>query len=566
MGDIKPGVGLKELPERQVDPDKLYNKYLPDWERYQDVVTNKSNYETYLQSRNIRAPEDTYTEPGGAAAELGRRIAERSISEPAAESKPTPEQDIPEATKRPQISQGLQPFDLDAVSSTGGGWASTISPETRKLYEQSFAAEAGMLPQMHARAIQAENEAHKIRQDAYEEAQKQVAAHAGAMWGAYSQALKEEKHAREVYEAAQAEYEDAAKEVRNTKIDPGKFFRDQGAFMNILTAISVAMGGFFSVYTGQNPALDIINRAIDREIRAQELELAKKKDLADNALKKNLQLSKDWELAKERTRIQLLEAVKLSSQKVAMDQGNAEALAAHQKLEAELQNQADKSIIELGRMYAEYRARTERFVPPQAAASIETLIKESEEKGKSWIQATDPVTGEVLLQGLAQGGPGEAEKLRDKVVSIRKIISDFEQAANLRKQLDTLSTELRKVSSATKSPEYVDLERKFSELVTEINKAQYQGAISHGDAERAGTAATNFLDLKPQEVTVRAIKNAQEDWRKYLRSYQETLIPARQLVAKHKGFIHRIYLETPEPPSNWGSMPRPKTEPLIPGK
>lgn len=67
--------------------------------------------------------------------------------------------------------------------------------------------------------------------------------------------------------------------ISNAKVDPLRFMQgDRG----LLAAISVAFGAMGSALTGTpNYALDIVNKAIDRDIHAQEYEINKQGDLAD---------------------------------------------------------------------------------------------------------------------------------------------------------------------------------------------------------------------------------------------------------------------------------------------
>jgi hypothetical protein len=66
-------------------------------------------------------------------------------------------------------------------------------------------------------------------------------------------------------------YEAAVEEARNARVDPTRFFSDRGAAGTIGVAIATALGGLGAALSGgPNQALDTINRAIDRDIAAQE--------------------------------------------------------------------------------------------------------------------------------------------------------------------------------------------------------------------------------------------------------------------------------------------------------
>jgi len=70
------------------------------------------------------------------------------------------------------------------------------------------------------------------------------------------------------------QYEDAIRRVANRQIDPNRYF-GQGAGGRMSAALAVALGAMGSALTGgPNQALQIINSAIERDIRAQETDLA----------------------------------------------------------------------------------------------------------------------------------------------------------------------------------------------------------------------------------------------------------------------------------------------------
>lgn len=87
------------------------------------------------------------------------------------------------------------------------------------------------------------------------------------------------KRDEEIAERARKEYEGA-------KLDPNRIFSGEGGALRRITyALSSALGAFGATLgRTENFALNQINSIIDNDIRAQENEIATKKDRADNAL------------------------------------------------------------------------------------------------------------------------------------------------------------------------------------------------------------------------------------------------------------------------------------------
>lgn len=88
----------------------------------------------------------------------------------------------------------------------------------------------------------------------------------------------------------------------NNHIDPNHYVESMGSAQKAKTAIGLFLGGWGSAYTHQgNPALDFLNKQIDRDIEAQKATLGQKKTL----LEANQGLYHDSVLADNATRIQM---------------------------------------------------------------------------------------------------------------------------------------------------------------------------------------------------------------------------------------------------------------------
>lgn len=64
---------------------------------------------------------------------------------------------------------------------------------------------------------------------------------------------------------------------KTTTIDPNRYFKNRSTFDSIMSAIGIAFGGGVQgLRGGSNPALEMLNREIDRDIAAQKAELEKR--------------------------------------------------------------------------------------------------------------------------------------------------------------------------------------------------------------------------------------------------------------------------------------------------
>lgn len=389
----------------------------------------------------------------------------------------------------------------------GGGFQSAISPETRQIYEGAYQQAAETIPRVEQRSLAAAQEGQDLRRAAYERGVKVIDEQAAQAWGMYHKTEDELRKAQEIYATAKDEADDAIKAVRETKNDPGRWWTKGDTFTNVLTAINGALGGFFSVYTGQNPAMDTINRSIDAEIHAQEVDLKTKEGVADTLLRRNLMLAKDLDIARERTRLQLLETSRLAAQKMTMDSGDADMQAKFGELSAEIQNRSDQATAELGLKYAAYRAAAEGRVQGEYGIKF---LEEGVKKAKDFVSILDPTTGEPLIEGIAQGGEGDAAKIREKGDLVTDVLSRFEAAKELRTRLKGMDSLARNYFTVTESQEYKTLKEQMANLVTDVNVLKGQGAISSGDAGRAKDMVTDFTNLATSdEAAIRSMDAAQ---------------------------------------------------------
>lgn len=132
-------------------------------------------------------------------------------------------------------------------------------------------------------------------------------------------------------------------DYQENHIDPKHYFQSMDTGQRVGTAISLFLGGFGSAFTGSNPALDFINKQIDRDIQAQQ----SKKDDQKTLLGANQALYHDQVIAQNQTRINLNDIydhkMQMEAAKVGTAQAKQAADAAHAKFAIENHDLMQKS-------------------------------------------------------------------------------------------------------------------------------------------------------------------------------------------------------------------------------
>lgn len=108
---------------------------------------------------------------------------------------------------------------------------------------------------------------------------------------------------------AQQEADKQLNDYLNYSVDQNRIFKNQSANQKTMTSIGVFLGALSNALTGQkdvskNPALMAIDKAIENDIRSQELEMAKLKEgvnLSNNRVARFMDMFKDKDMALRET-------------------------------------------------------------------------------------------------------------------------------------------------------------------------------------------------------------------------------------------------------------------------
>ena len=133
---------------------------------------------------------------------------------------------------------------------------------------------AGMGGAGEARA--AASEAARISNDAQDEYARQSA----------EMADRQRQYEADV-KGFMGEYDNALNDFKNAKIDPQRFWNTRSDGQKVSALVGLVLGGIGSGLTGQpNQALQVIEKAIDRDFEAQRLEMGKKQNLVSMLVQK----------------------------------------------------------------------------------------------------------------------------------------------------------------------------------------------------------------------------------------------------------------------------------------
>lgn len=152
-------------------------------------------------------------------------------------------------------------------------------------------------------------------------------------------------------------------DVQSAKIDPTRIYDNMTTGNRVLAGISILLGGLGQGLTGakSNPAMDVINNAIDRDIDAQKANLGKKQNL----LSINLAKMGDLRNALAATKMQMMTVANTQVQAQAMKAGSKSAIAAASMF----QGQMDLEMSKLKYQIASAQAMEDKLNQPEGVSS-----------------------------------------------------------------------------------------------------------------------------------------------------------------------------------------------------
>ena len=239
---------------------------------------------------------------------------------------------------------GMSPFDL---VTTGASTQTQVTPGYKPSKEVTNAITQSFADQDAAANLQIEAEQKKAKaeQEAAQERQLLINAQTKLSEKTENDRVKQELTLR-------SDIDSALKDANNFKIDPDKYFADRGGFLGkIGAALAIGLGAYASATTGgPNYALDIINKAIDRDIDSQKQTLQSKREGVQQlrgTYSDMLNRFGDARMAEQATRAQQLSIVESKLQDQLGNVKGQEAQSKGQALLAQIQQQKATAIMDL---------------------------------------------------------------------------------------------------------------------------------------------------------------------------------------------------------------------------
>lgn len=191
----------------------------------------------------------------------------------------------------------------------------SADPEYLAQTKESLEREKSAIETQRDEVARIGEEVRQVRAEAAAEGIKQVQTDEAAA-----------KAGQQAYEAALKREQDSLQAVQDYQVDEKRMFRGAGGTLKAIgAALAVGVGAFGAALARTpNYALDIINRAVDRDIDAQETELEKKKEGANNAIANRVRAGASLDEAKNLFRMSVNRVTDLRLQEKLQQSQNAQ--------------------------------------------------------------------------------------------------------------------------------------------------------------------------------------------------------------------------------------------------
>jgi hypothetical protein len=235
----------------------------------------------------------------------------------------------------PEISQ-LAPSQMSSTKTTFTPAPPGAEGVLSELEGGQRQREQGVRDAMHAGVRKAAQEFGVMA-----EAEQQARQHAA------KEAEEQQRHAARLEEVNQR-MEAQADALAKSDVDPNRLFRNQDTGSQIAAGFAVGLGAVGAAMAGlkENPALVTIERAIERDIDAQKLDIEKKRasvSATASLYGQMMEQFRDSRVAREAARVLMYKATEMKLQKIAASTRSDEVRANAAQLLGQLREEGAKS-------------------------------------------------------------------------------------------------------------------------------------------------------------------------------------------------------------------------------
>lgn len=320
-------------------------------------------------------------------------------------------------------------------------------------------------------------------------------------------------------QARQADFDASVKQLSQMSLDPDRFWASRSTPQKIGGLISIALGGFLQgAHGGPNPGLDIINQAIDRDIKAQEFGYQAARDTAQakqTAYGMALQKYGSEDAARAVARASALDAVEAQlrqagAQYKGTDAGNRADMMAAQLAEQKAQQIAHGiAYVPATQAPATFIDRTTGL--PYSVAELKGMAGEDRGQQRAIDMEALRGTNQLAVEGVKAEAAGakdirgeqvqlpSGEVVRARSATQAGELAEAAQTLAETKRLVTLAKSIRSGESfrVPNSPDRARLEQIQKNLITQYAVLHKLGAISGSDMDLAKGGTADLFAIGP---------------------------------------------------------------------
>lgn len=220
-------------------------------------------------------------------------------------------------------------------------------------------------------------------------------------------------------QALDAEHQQLIQQYQSGKIDPHRVWGDMSTGNKILASVSMVLGGLGSGLSGgPNVAMEVINKAIDRDIDAQKENMGK----THNLLSMNMQQYHNLDAAITASRLQANAATQAMVGQAAAKAGTPQAIAQANMMKADLQQQA----IPLKMQLAELSARSKSLGAGGGEGGLPVGQEPLHMLGDKDYQAKRVVVGEKAFQAATPEDAKELKNIQAEYGPVKQMLEELD--------------------------------------------------------------------------------------------------------------------------------------------